>query len=520
MKVGTLPWLIQHELRLYWRQLNGKWLFIFLGIFGLVLLSVLLPASLLIRISSRDPLSLNPIPEAVFWWGVGGWMVGFFFAFYTAIEQGVQVLFERNDLDLLISSILSPKVIFASRLLSIAIEIFLGFGLYIVPASVLALLLGLPQLLGVYPAVVGLSLTAASLGMLITLVLVRLLGAKCTRQIMQIFSSILAALFILGMQLPNLLSPSGVAPSRHYSPFVSSIQEALQSQKFLNAASWFWFPVRAMFGDWPSVLLTLVLSGGLAWLTVEVLHTTFLRGTQESLTQKRLLPSNVSRTQFSGSVFGTMLRKEWYVILRNPYLISQTALQLVFLVPAILFALRGGYGTGFTKTATLLPTIGLVIGMNWTMLLTRIVASGEEAADLLRSSPNSNELLRRSKLLAALIPVWVILFPLCLLEVVRGQFSGIELLLFFLATYSCALLRLWNSKPIPLRDLFSKTSRNTGNDIFLSILETLFFMLWLPIPLFITQGPLFYGLINVAVIVGCMGLAFWRSRQLGTSLGF
>jgi ABC-2 type transport system permease protein len=519
MKVGTLPWLIQHELRLYWRQLNGKWLFVVLGILGLILLSVMLPASLLVRMSSGVPLSLNPIPDMVLWWAVGLWSMGFFFAFYAALEQGVRVLFERNDLDLLVSSILSPKVIFASRLLSIAIEICLGFGFYVVPASVLALLLGLPQLLGVYPALLGLSLTTASLGLLMTLVLVKWLGAKRTRQIIQIFSSLLAALFLLGMQLPNLLLTSGSAPSRRYPPFLRSTLDIFQAQDVWDAESWLWFPARAMFGDGPSVLLTLSVSGGLAWLTVEILHTTYLSGTQESITQKRTVHSTV-KTHFSGSAFWTVVRKEWLTILRNPYLISQTALQLVFLIPAMIFAFRGGYGTDLARTATLVPTAGLVIGMGWVTILMRIAASGEEAADLLRSSPNGAGLLQRSKLLAALLPVWVILSPLYLIWIVRGQSWGIELLLFFWATYGCALLQLWNSKPIPLRDLFNKNSQNTKNDVFLSILETIVFVLWLPTPLLMTQGPFLFCLINLAMIAGCMALAHWRSRQLGTSLGF
>jgi ABC-2 type transport system permease protein len=208
------------------------------------------------------------------------------------------------------------------------------------------------------------------------------------------------------------------------------------------------------------------------------------------------------------------------VMIRNPYVISQTALQLVFLIPMILIALRGNFGTDFARTATLAPTASLLMGMAWTTTLTRIVASGEEAPDLLKSSPNHGRRLRQSKLLAVLIPVWVILCPLFLFWIVRGQSRGIELLLFFLATYCCALLRLWNSKPTPLKDLFTKTSKHTGTDVFLSILEVLFVFPWLPIPVFISQGLLFYALFSTAVIAGCMALAYWRSRQLGTSLGF
>lgn len=519
MKVGTLPWLIQHELRLYWRQLNGRWFLLFLGFFGLALLGVILPVSLLSGVSSRAPLSLTPIPDIALWWAVGIWMIGFFFAFYTAIEQGVRVLFERNDLDLLVSSILSPKVIFASRLLSIALEIFLGFGFYVVPASILVLLLGLPQLLGVYPALLGLSLTAASLGMLMTLVLVKWLGAKRTRQVVQIFASVLSALFVLGTQLPGLLLSSSPASMNRYQSFFRFILETIQAQTAFDAKSWLWFPARAMLGDRASILLTLLGSGGLAWLTVEVLHTTYLGGTQESLTQKRPVHGMV-RTHFSGSVFWTLVRKEWLIILRNPYLISQTALQLVFLAPAMLLAFRGGYGTDLARAVTLVPTTGLVIGMNWGMIFTRIAASGEEAADLLKSSPNSNGLLQRSKLLAALIPVWIILSPLFLIWIVQGQSWGIELLLFFLATYCCAQIQLWNSKPMPLRDLFNKNTQNHGNDVFLSMLGTLLFLLWLPTLLLITRGPLLLGLINLVVIAGCMAIAYWRSRQLGTFLGF
>ena len=75
------------------------------------------------------------LPDAIVWVAGGLWLLGFIFALNQAINESVIVLFERGDLDLLLSSPIPGRAVLAVRLLSVALSVFLGFCLFVVPAE-------------------------------------------------------------------------------------------------------------------------------------------------------------------------------------------------------------------------------------------------------------------------------------------------------------------------------------------------------------------------------------------------
>lgn len=99
MQVGTLPWLLRHELRLWWRELSAErstriWLVV-LVVAALALVVFLWN----ILASIRQTLKASTLPEAAIWIAVAIWFVGFFYTFYQAVEQSIVALFDRGDLD-------------------------------------------------------------------------------------------------------------------------------------------------------------------------------------------------------------------------------------------------------------------------------------------------------------------------------------------------------------------------------------------------------------------------------------
>lgn len=518
-RAGTLPWLLVHEVRLWWRELRGKWFVISLAVLFGMLMALLL--FLWVAVFSRfvDPhqvLSLDPIPEPFFWTLVVVWMMGFFYAFIQAMGQSVVALFDRGDLDLLIASPISSKVIFASRLLGVALEIFLGFFLFIAPVTLATTLAGLLQFLGVYPALASLCLVATSLAMLLTLWLVRLMGARRARTVAQLLTALLGAIFFLGSQLPNfLVQTSGRVPQWGRS-FLAIFSES----GFLSADSWIWFPVRTIFLDPPSVVATLITSGLLTWLAVEALHRSFLNGTQQSVTIQQRHRRPTQPTRFASGLSRVVLFKEWRIIGRNPFLISQTLLSVLFLIPLLLVVLRGNGGPNSSNLGTVVATASTFIGSNLVSVLTLICVSGEEAPDLLRSSPAKSTDLRRLKLLSALIPVWSLMLPFFLILLVRREPWLLPLAIFLGATVCTSFLRLWNARPVSIQAMMQRQKQSALGDPVMGFLEVAALFIWGFAGFRSGQGDWIGTVIALILIGGIMGIAYWRSRLLGTSLGF
>jgi ABC-2 type transport system permease protein len=273
-----------------------------------------------------------------------------------------------------------------------------------------------------------------------------------------------------------------------------------------------------MFFDVPALLLTFLVSGGLAWLTVETLHRSFLHGTQQSLTLKR--HTTIAPVRFQSGLNRIVLQKEWRIIRRNPYLISQTFLSFIFLIPLLAIVLRNQTVAGLPSLSVAVATALPLMGSSLVSALTVIATSGEEAPDLLRSSPARGDRLRWLKLLAALIPVWLLVLPVFLVLLLRGDAWFPPLLAFLGATLCTALLRLWNARPISLAGVIKRQKQNASNDLLLVSLESLSIYLWAGFGYLLTQGNWLGSGWVLGLIALVVAIAYLRSRSLGSSLGF
>jgi ABC-2 type transport system permease protein len=161
-----------------------------------------------------------------------------------------------------------------------------------------------------------------------------------------------------------------------------------------------------------------------------------------------------------------------------------------------------------------------LIGGNLTSALTLICVSGEEAPDLLKSSPTQGTKLRQLKLLAALIPVWLLLSPIFLILILRGEPWLLALFVVLGSTLSAAMLRLWNARPISLAGLLARQRQNAWGDILLGCLEMISLFTWMFVGFQAGQGNSNLAFEGLGAIAIMLTIAYWRSRVLGTSLGF
>jgi len=115
MQVGSLPWLLRHELRLWWRDRTSK-----PGVAGWAIALGILFTGLFLQLwmvlsTVRTLLPPANLAQLGFWMATGLWVVGFCYAFIQSIRQSIIALFDRGDLDLLISSWLTDKTIQEDR---------------------------------------------------------------------------------------------------------------------------------------------------------------------------------------------------------------------------------------------------------------------------------------------------------------------------------------------------------------------------------------------------------------------
>ncbi|MEB3211943.1 MAG: hypothetical protein VKL39_11340, partial [Leptolyngbyaceae bacterium] len=61
---GTLPWLLTHELRLWWRDLKAKWFLLIIGIIsGIAILTITLSWFLISVVGEQSLLTIpDPLP--------------------------------------------------------------------------------------------------------------------------------------------------------------------------------------------------------------------------------------------------------------------------------------------------------------------------------------------------------------------------------------------------------------------------------------------------------------------------
>jgi ABC-2 type transport system permease protein len=146
------------------------------------------------------------------------------------------------------------------------------------------------------------------------------------------------------------------------------------------------------------------------WAVVQMTHRRFLAGTQESVTgsaRRGQAAPRAGSTRFRAGLARTVLVKEWRMILRDPQVITQTLMQVLYMLPMVFLAARHGDRTlalvvpAFVYLATILAS-----NIAW------LTVAAEDAPDLLGSAPVPLARLRGLKLLAALLPVWLLASPL------------------------------------------------------------------------------------------------------------
>jgi ABC-2 type transport system permease protein len=496
--VGSLPWLIRNELRLAWRALTAKtkpWVWVLL----LVLAVASMAAFMFFLVPEiRGKLAFNGAPPNYALVIAQGFvLVTFTLLLSGTIASSVEALFERGDLDLLVSSPLDSKVIFAARALSVALKTFFGSLALILLIVIAGVTLGIWQVLGLIPMLAALSLIAAGFGMLLTLGLVRLIGARRAKTVAQVLSAVVGAAIYLASQSFRFLGNSSTT-----SGITGWLVKLFQGN--VDTSSFWWLPARAVFFDPVSTVLMLAIGTIILWFTTNLVHSTFILGTQTATTGGKRLSATASSSsskpvKFASGLIRIVMNKEWRLIARDPYLISQLGLQMLYLLPAFFVFWQPSstkfsvFGSSFASYAVNIFVV--LLGGTLISRLTQIIVAGEESPELLAMSPAGGENLRWIKFAGVLIPTILLFTPLLVLIVVRNMHPLIGLLAFFGIVLSLGILQVWNAKIQPRADLMKRGGRG---DFLTGLIQGLVTFAWLAVVLGLESGQ-WWGWLGLGV---------------------
>lgn len=381
------------------------------------------------------------------------WMTAlvFFFVLSAAFALTVNALFTRGDMDLLLSSPVPIRNLYAVRAIaigigSVAILVFLWM-----PIANMGAATGHWGALAAYPVILAMGLLSAALALAGTLALVRWLGVRRARVTAQVVGAVTGAFLVLSMQLGNLLPQSTQAA---FSAWTAS----LRSSAWFGAHSVLTWPGRALFGDPLPMISMLVLCIGAFALVVRLTTEGFANALQEGSESTTTRSSaRGGRRDFRGGLARIVMAKELALIARDPMIIAKSLLQLLYLVPLMVIMVRRA------DLAAVMAGSLVVLSSNLAGTLAWLTVSGEEAPDLVRMSPVSEERVRWLKVSAALLPVAVVLVPFLAWFAWLSPRQLVIVTLFAAAGLaSAAVIQVWTGKPGQKRDMRVRVKQNVA----------------------------------------------------------
>ena len=443
---GSIGWLMHHELRLYRRGLNA---FGANGviIFVLVVLHLIaIPVALAVK--SLPALPPRMVAETLTLGGV--------FVLLLMISRGlvtaVQSLYARGDMDLLLSSPIAPRSIITVRASFIAAAVTFEFGVLIWPFTNMFVLFGMFAWLKAYVLLPALGVLAASISLLLALMLFHLFGMRRTRVIAQVLSALFAVGFVLAAQLPNIMGRSAGRTSAARIRAVTAQAPPPDSP--------LWAPGFALMDGFLPTLALAAACGAIFWLTTRHLASSFIRasiGSAGISAGKRARSPNAN-LRFHGNARWVLIRKELRLIARDPWLLTQLLQQAVFLVPTGIVLWRGSSGG--------LPIVWgviILVAGSTANALSWITLSAEDVPELVAAAPIAAGEIVRVKLEAALLPILpLVLLPLLVLWRSHGWFGFSVALCASGAAVSCAALNVRDRTPGRRRDFRTRYKGRPG----------------------------------------------------------
>jgi ABC-2 type transport system permease protein len=435
---GSIRWFASHETRLAWR--DWSWLMTRGGrrrghaaAFGFLAFVLFLHGLAYVFLSRSTGLTgSGDARELVV---IAGMLALAFSAMLSqAMESVTRAFYARGDLELILTSPATTARLFAVRICAISATILSMSLLFAAPFINMQAWLGGARWLCAYPVVVALSMLAVAVAILIVGALFAVIGARRTRSISQIVAAVIGAAFAIGLQFAAIVSFGTMAVPRF------AVLERLAPGPD-SAILW---PARAVFGE-PGALAFFIGLGVVALAAViGAFAPRFGRlalaagGVSHGVTKK-----SRTETRFrAASPAQALRRKEWSLLVRDPWLMSQTLMQLLYLLPAAFLLWRSFFSEG--GVATFLSPILIMAAGQLGGGLAWLAVSGEDAPELIATAPVPGNNVLRAKTEAVLVGVAIVFAPLVLMLAAVAPFAAlVSLVGLTVAAGSATAIQYW-----------------------------------------------------------------------------
>ncbi len=418
---ASLTWLASHELRLGWRD----WVSLMTAggrtrtrnaAIALIVFAVFMHAFAYWTVAHYANANLESDTAALV--GITGTLVlSWALLLSQAMESVTRAFYSRSDLDLILTSPASARKVFAVRMGRIATAAVAVAVLIAAPFINVLVVMGGNRWLGAYGVVAAMGAIATAVALALTIALFRVIGAKRTRLIAQIVAAVIGAAFVIGLQIAAIFSAGNL--SRY---------AALQSDWMLKHApgtvSAIWWPARAVLGD--RIALAAVAAFGIVVLAASIAlfsrrfgeHAIAAAGVSSTIVRQRRWSLRFRRRSASR----VLRQKEWTLLQRDPWLISQTLMQILYLLPPALllwitFHDRNG------SFVVLIPVVVMAAGqlaggLAWLSI------SGEDAPDLVATAPVPARRVLWAKIEAVIGVIALVFAPLVAMLLLDDSFAG------------------------------------------------------------------------------------------------
>jgi len=323
-----------------------------------------------------------------------------------AIESVTRVFYTRADLDLIMSSPVPLERVFSVRMAAIALTVTAMALLFAAPVIDVLAFAGGAHWLSAFGVVAAVGISASAVAIAVAVLLFRLIGPRRTRLVAQILSVVIGAGFVIALQVAAIMSTGTL------SRFTVLTSDAAAAFAPVTSSA-LWWPARAVLGD--GVALAAVLGVSLALLGLVMIAVAPILGDLVvNAASVSLTPTGQSRgARFrSGSRQQALRIKEFILLRRDPWLVSQSLMQLLYLVPPALLLWRS-----FSDRSTAIVLITPVIVMAAGQLaggLAWLTISGEDAPDLVATAPLPPSAVMRARIEVVLIGISIVVTPLLL----------------------------------------------------------------------------------------------------------
>jgi ABC-2 type transport system permease protein len=436
---AALSWFARHEIRLAWRE----WLAMMTGarrkrkraVIGLLALAAILhlPAYAVIgRFAGlHAPLDIQAlivITATIF--------LAWALMLSQAIESVTRVFYARADLDLIMSSPVKLTNIFSVRIAAIALSVTGMALLFSSPFIDVLIIGGGIRWFSAFGVVIAIGLSAAAVAIAITVLLFHLIGPSQTRLVAQILAAIIGAGFVIALQIAAILSYGTLS---RFAVLTSDAAAAYAP----DPGSPLWWPAYAVTsnGEVLALLLaaSLVLLGSVMAIFSPKFADTVVSASAAATTTRRGSRTSAFRR---GSRQAALRWKEFMLLRRDPWLVSQSLMQLLYLVPPALMLWRSfseSSGAAILIAPVIVMAAGqLAGGLAW------LTISGEDAADLVATAPMPGSRVTRAKIEVVLITIAAIFAPLvAALAFASPLQAAITATFVIIATISAATIQLW-----------------------------------------------------------------------------